>query len=46
MIYRFLSQPGSLNYGKALALSTILCLITAAGMLAIERFRVADIGEF
>ena len=46
MIYRFLSQPGSLNYGKALALSTILCLITGAGMLAIERFRIADIGEF
>ena len=46
MIYRFISQPGSLNYGKALALSSILSLITAAGMLAIERFRIADIGEF
>lgn len=46
MIYRFISQPGSLNYGKALALSTILSLISAAGMLAIERFRIADIGEF
>jgi len=46
MIYRFISQPGGLNYGQALALSTILMIITAAGMLVIERFRVADIGEF
>jgi thiamine transport system permease protein len=46
MIYRFISQPGGINYGQALALSTILMIITAAGMLAIERFRIADIGEF
>ena len=46
VIYRFLSQPGALNYGQALALSTILMLITAAGMLVIERFRIADVGEF
>jgi hypothetical protein len=26
--------------------STILMLVTTAGMLAIERFRIADIGEF
>jgi thiamine transport system permease protein len=45
-IYRFISQPGALNYGQALALSTILMLVCAAGMLAIERFRVADVGEF
>jgi hypothetical protein len=29
-----------------MALSTILMLVTAGGMLLIERFRVADIGEF
>lgn len=46
MIYRLISQPGSLNYGQAMALSTILMLITALGMLAIERFRIAEIGEF
>jgi thiamine transport system permease protein len=46
VIYRFLSQPGALNYGQALALSTILMVVTAAGMLAIERFRIADVGEF
>jgi thiamine transport system permease protein len=45
-IYRFIGQPGALNYGQALALSTILMGITAAGMLAIERFRIADVGEF
>lgn len=45
-IYRLLAQPGGLNYGQALALSTILMTITAAGMLALERFRIADVGEF
>jgi len=46
MIYRFITQPGALNYGQALALSSILMLITSLGMLFIERFRIADIGEF
>jgi thiamine transport system permease protein len=46
MIYRFISQPGALNYGRALALSTLLMAVTAAGMLVIERFRIADVGEF
>lgn len=45
-IYRFISQPGTINYGQALALSTILMLVTGAGMLGIERFRIADVGEF
>ena len=45
-IYRFLSQPGAMNYGQALALSTLLMVITATGMIAIERFRMADVGEF
>ena len=46
MIYRFLSLPGALNYGQGLALSTILMLVCAAGMLGIERLRIAEIGEF
>jgi thiamine transport system permease protein len=46
VIYRFIGQPGAINYGQALALSTILMVVTAAGMLAIERFRIADVGEF
>ncbi len=45
-IYRFLGQPGGINYGQALALSTILMLITSTGILAIERLRIADVGEF
>jgi thiamine transport system permease protein len=46
VIYRLISQPGALNYGQGLALSTILMAVTAAGMLAIERFRIAEVGEF
>jgi thiamine transport system permease protein len=45
-IFRFLGQPGALNYGQALAMSTLLMLVCAAGMLAIERFRLGGIGEF
>lgn len=40
MIYRFISRPGALNYGQAIALSTLLALITSLAILAIERFRV------
>ncbi|MFO8036106.1 MAG: iron ABC transporter permease [Anaerolineales bacterium] len=46
VIYRLLSRPGPLHYGQAMALSTILMVVTLGGMLAIERFRIADIGEF
>jgi thiamine transport system permease protein len=45
-IYRFLGQPGALNHGQALAMSTLLMLVCAVGMIAIERFRVGDVGEF
>jgi thiamine transport system permease protein len=45
-IYRLISQPGALNYGQALALSTLLMLVTASGMLAIERLRLDRSGEF
>jgi thiamine transport system permease protein len=46
MIYRFISQPGAINYGQAMALSTILMVVTAVGLILIERIRIADIGEF
>lgn len=46
VIYRFLSRPGALNYGQAMALSTILMLATLISMLAMENFRVGDLGEF
>lgn len=45
-IYRFLGQPGALNYGQALAMSSLLMLVCAVGFLLIERFRVGDEGEF
>ena len=45
-IFRFLGQPGALNYGQALAMSTLLMAVCAAGFLAIERFRLGDEGEF
>lgn len=46
VIYNALSQPGLLNFGQALAMSTILMLTSAMGLVAIERFRINDIGEF
>lgn len=35
-IFRFLGQPGEMNYGQALAMSTILMLITLVAALLIE----------
>lgn len=46
LIYRFLGLPGVTNYGQALAMSTLLMLVTTLGFVAIERFRLGDIGEF
>lgn len=45
-IERYLSQPGALNFGQAMAMSAILMLVTASGFITIERFRYADVGEF
>jgi thiamine transport system permease protein len=45
-IERFLSQPGGLNYGQAMAMATILMLITTASILLIEKFRLPGSGEF
>ena len=45
-IERYLGQPGALNFGQALAMSTILMVVCAVGFIAIERFRFADVGEF
>jgi thiamine transport system permease protein len=46
VIYRALSLPGLLNYGQALAMSTILMVVAGLAMVLIERFRVQGIGEF
>ncbi len=45
-IYRFLGQPGALNYGQALAMSTLLMVVCAVGIMVIERVRVGEVGEF
>lgn len=45
-IFRFLGQPGDQNAGQAAALSTILMATTVLAVLAIDRLRVRDLGEF
>ena len=45
-IERFLSQPGGLNYGQAMAMATLLMTLTLIGILLIEKFRLPDAGEF
>lgn len=45
-IFRYLGQPGALNYGQALAMSTILMAVTASGFLVIDRLRVRGLGVF
>jgi len=45
-IYRFLSQPGGLNYGQAMAMATLLMALTTASILLIEKLRLPGAGEF
>jgi thiamine transport system permease protein len=45
-IERFLSQPGGLNYGQAMAMASILMLLTTASILLIEKFRIPNAGDF
>ena len=45
-IYRFLAQPGGMNYGQAMAMATLLMLLTTAGILVIERLRIPGTGDF
>ena len=45
-IARFLAQPGGLNYGQAMAMSTILMGVTLLGILSIEKLRLPGAGEF
>jgi thiamine transport system permease protein len=44
-ISRFLARPGALNVGQAMAMSTILMVVTGAVVLAIEQVRVRQLGE-
>ncbi len=45
-IYRYLSQPGSLNYGQAMAMATILMVICALAILVVEKLRLPGISDF
>ncbi|WP_275560973.1 iron ABC transporter permease [Streptomyces sp. 5-6(2022)] len=45
-IARFLGRAGQLTYGQAMALSTILMLVCAGSLLALERIRTDRSGEF
>ena len=45
-IYRFLSQPGGLNYGQAMAMATILMILTTISIVLIEKLRLPGTGEW
>jgi thiamine transport system permease protein len=44
-IQRFLTRPGDINAGQALAMATMLMALTAVIVLAIERVRLRDLGD-
>jgi len=39
-IYRFISQPGAINYGQAMAMATILMAATTIAILVFERIQL------
>jgi thiamine transport system permease protein len=45
-IFRLLGRSGAANFSQAMALSTVLMAMTAASIMAIERFRIGEMGEF
>lgn len=45
-IFRALSRPGALNVGQAMALSTVLLVLTASVMLVVDRLGDARVGGF
>lgn len=46
MIFRLLGRPGTANFASALALAALLGALTAAAILAVDRFRSSDLGTF
>jgi thiamine transport system permease protein len=38
-IFRFLSHPGGMNYGQAMAMSCLLMITTAAGFMLLEKIK-------
>ncbi len=45
-IFRLLGRPGITHFGQAMALSTVLMILTAMAVLAIDRLRVGQVGRF
>ena len=45
-ISRFLARPGELNIGQAMAMSTVLMVVTGVVVLAIEHLHVRQAGDF
>ncbi|MFJ5896377.1 ABC transporter permease [Streptomyces sp. NPDC093064] len=45
-VARLIGRPGDLNYGQAMALSTILMVVCAVALLVLERLRTDRSGEF
>ncbi|WP_461030097.1 ABC transporter permease, partial [Streptomyces sparsus] len=45
-VERLLGRAGELNYGQAMALSTVLMVVCAVTLLALERLRTDRSGEF
>ena len=43
-IYRYLSLPGEMNYGQAMAMSSLLLLFTCAALLVLAR-AAGSVGE-
>ena len=37
-IFRYLSQPGAMNFGQAMAMSTILILVCVLSLTLLEKF--------
>jgi thiamine transport system permease protein len=45
-IYRYISQPGALNYGQAMAMSTILMVVCGLSIYFVEKLRLPGLKEF
>jgi hypothetical protein len=45
-IFRMLGRPGAANLGQAMAMSTILMVVTTTALLLIDRLRVGQVGRF
>jgi thiamine transport system permease protein len=44
-VFRLLGQPGALVFGQAMAMATLLMVVTALAMLVIDRFRTTEPGS-